>query len=73
MLVIRRKVERQRAFTVLMLPGYYREWPTSDYEHHEILKIFKQDRPYEGIVNDFSEYGLNQILHSRGFADAERD
>ena len=62
MLVIRRKVDRFQAYTVLMLPGgYYREWPTSDYEHHEILKVFKQDQPYEGIVNDFSEYGLDSV------------
>jgi len=60
MLVIRRKVERMQSYTVLMLPGgYYREWPTNDHEHQEILKVFKQDRPHEGIVNDFSEYDFD--------------
>ncbi len=58
MLVIRRKVTREQSYTVLMLPGYHREWPTSDREHLDILKVFKQDRPYEDIVNDFKEYGL---------------
>ena len=59
MLVIRRKVERDQSFTVFMLPGYFKEWPTSDYEHQEILKVFKQDRPLNGIVNDFSEFGIS--------------
>jgi len=26
-----------------MLPGYNEEWPTSEYEHQEILRLFKQD------------------------------
>jgi len=58
MLVIRRKVERNQSYTVFMLPGYFKEWPTSDYEHQEILKVFKQDRPLAGIVNDFSEFRI---------------
>lgn len=41
-----------------MMPGYFKEWPTSDYEHQEILKIFKQDRYISGIVNDYSEYKI---------------
>ncbi|HCR30748.1 MAG TPA: hypothetical protein DIV79_12095 [Opitutae bacterium] len=61
MLVIRRKVERNQSYTVFMLPGYFKEWPTSDYEHQEILKVFKQDRPHDGIVNDFSEFGLSRL------------
>jgi len=35
---------------------YYLIWPTNDYEHAEILKIFKQDKPYEGILNDFNQH-----------------
>ncbi len=58
MLVIRRKVTRRESYTVFMLPGFYQEWPTTDYEHNEILALFKQDRPYEGIVNDFSEFRI---------------
>jgi hypothetical protein len=34
----------------------YYEWVTTDYEHAEIEKIFLQDRPREGIVNDFSNH-----------------
>ena len=59
MLVIRRKVERDQSYTVFMLPGYFKEWPTSDYEHQEILKVFKQDRSLHGIVNDFSGFGIS--------------
>jgi hypothetical protein len=61
MLVIRRKVERNQSYTVFMLPGYFKQWPTSDYEHQEILKVFKQDRPLAGIVNDFSEFGISEL------------
>lgn len=60
MLVIRRKVTREQSYTVFMLPGYYREWPTSEREHRDILELYKQDRLYEGVVNDFSEYGLKE-------------
>ena len=41
-----------------MLPGYNEEWPTSEYEHQEILRLFKQDQPYDGIHNDFSDYRI---------------
>jgi hypothetical protein len=57
MLVIRRMLDRQRAYTAIFLPGEPpRIFPTSEYEHARILQIYKQDRPYEGICNDFSEY-----------------
>ncbi len=29
------------------------QWPTNEHEHYEIMKIFKQDKPYEGIINDY--------------------
>lgn len=59
MLVIRRMETRERGYTVLMLGGdYYKQIPTSMHEHNEILRLFKQDRRYPGIVNDFSEFGL---------------
>ena len=56
MLVIRRLVDRRRAYTALLLPGEPpRVFPTSDHEHARILQIYKQDRLYDGIVNDFTE------------------
>jgi hypothetical protein len=59
MLVIRRLVDRHRAYTALLLRGEPpRIFPTSDAEHARILQIYKQDRPYDGIVNDFSEFAL---------------
>jgi len=60
MLVVRRKLTRSQGYTVLMLPGYQREWPTSEWEHREIEKLFLQDRPYEGVVNDFSLFDLGK-------------
>lgn len=52
MLVIRRMVDRHRAYTGLLLPGEPpRIFPTSDQEHARGLQIFKQDRPYDGIHN----------------------
>jgi hypothetical protein len=56
MLVIRRAVDKHRSYTVLFLQGEPPKWiPTTDYEHQRILEIYKQDRFYEGIVNDFSQ------------------
>lgn len=54
--MIRRATDSKRAYTVIMLPGEPAKWiPTSDYEHQRILEIFKQDKFYEGIENDFTE------------------
>ncbi|HRJ48205.1 MAG TPA: hypothetical protein PKY38_12655 [Opitutaceae bacterium] len=59
MLVIRRLVDRRRAYTGIFLPGEPPQiFPTSEHEHARILQIYKQDRPHEGIVNDFSEFRL---------------
>jgi hypothetical protein len=56
MLVIRRLVDRQRAYTGIFLPGEPPQiFPTTDYEHARILQIYKQDKAYEGIVNDFTD------------------
>lgn len=60
-IVIRRLVDRHRAYTGLFLPGEPpRIFPTSDAEHGRILQIYKQDRPHEGIINDFSEFVLGR-------------
>lgn len=38
-----------------MLRGEEPKWIlTTNYEHNRILEIFKQDKEYEGIENDFS-------------------
>lgn len=59
MLVIRRMIDRHRAYTAIFLPGEPpRIFPTTDQEHARILEIYKQDRPYVGICNDFSEYDI---------------
>ena len=56
MLVIRRAVDKHRSYTVIFLKGEPPKWiPSSDYEHNRILEIYKQDKPYEGIINDFSD------------------
>ena len=61
MITIRRLVDRHRAYTGIFLPGVEPQiFPTSDYEHARILKIYLQDRPYEGVHNDFSDYALGQ-------------
>lgn len=59
MIVIRRLVDRHRAYTAIFLRGEPpRIFPTDDHEHGRILEIYKQDRPHEGIVNDFTDLGL---------------
>lgn len=65
MVVIRRLVDKRRAYTGIFLRGEPpRIFPTSDYERARILAIFKQDRPYDGIHNDFSEYELGNATAS---------
>jgi hypothetical protein len=60
-IVIRRLVDRHRAYTGIFLPGEPpRIFPTTDFEHGRILQIYKQDRLHEGIINDFSELALGQ-------------
>jgi hypothetical protein len=64
MLVIRRMDDGKRSYTAMFLPGEEpRVFPTSDQEHARILQIFKQDKPYEGVWNDFTEF---QIGHDAG-------
>jgi hypothetical protein len=59
MVVIRRMVDRQRAYTAIMLPGEPpRIFPTSDQEHARIMQIYLQDKPYHGVHNDFSAFGI---------------
>ena len=59
MMVIRRMVDRHRAYTAIFLPGEPPKiFPTSDQEHARIMQIYLQDRGYEGVHNDFSDYGL---------------
>lgn len=66
MIVIRRMVDRRRAYTAIFLPGETpRIFPTTEHEHARILEIFKQDRPYVGIHNDFSDYALHEGRSSR--------
>jgi hypothetical protein len=56
MIVIRRMVDRRRAYTAIFLKGEPPKiFPTSDAEHARILQVYKQDRPHEGILNDFAE------------------
>ena len=57
MLVIRRIVDRRRAYTALLLKGEPpRIFPTDDYQHARILEIYKQDKRYPDIHNDYSDY-----------------
>ncbi len=60
MIMIRRAVDKNRAYTVIFLKGEPPKWiPTSDYEHQRILEIYKQDKRYEGILNDFTDLDLH--------------
>ena len=55
--MIRRAVDKDRAYTVIFLKGEEPKWIiTSDYEHQRILEIYKQDKRYEGILNDFTDF-----------------
>ena len=60
MLIIRRMVDKNKSYTAIFLKGEPpRIFPTTDYEHARILQIYKQDKKYEGILNDFTDVDLN--------------
>ena len=61
MIFIRRMVNKEKAYTAIFLQGEEPKiFPTSDYEHNRIMQIYKQDKHYENVINDFSEYRLNK-------------
>lgn len=61
MIVIRRLTDRRRAYTAIFLKGEPpRIFPTSEQEHGRILEIYKQDKAYEGIHNDFTDFKLTK-------------
>ncbi|MEO7412423.1 MAG: hypothetical protein ABIZ81_03630 [Opitutaceae bacterium] len=61
MIVIRRLVDRRRAYTGIFLKGEApRIFPTSEQEHARILQIFKQDRAHLDVENDFTDYALGK-------------
>jgi hypothetical protein len=65
MIVIRRLLDRERAFTAIFLPGEpARIFPTSDHEHARILQIYKQDRHYPDVLNDFTDFELGPRQNS---------
>jgi hypothetical protein len=55
MVSIRRRRTRNQSYTVIVFDkNNIHQWPTNEHEHCEIMKIFKQDKPYEGIINDYT-------------------
>jgi len=61
MLLIRRMDDGKRSYTAIFLPGEpARIFPTTDQEHARVLQIFKQDRPHQDVLNDFTEYRIGQ-------------
>jgi hypothetical protein len=59
MIVIRRIVDRNRSYTGIFLKGEPpRIFPTDDVQHARILQIYKQDRAYEDVCNDFSLFKI---------------
>ena len=61
-MLIRRYVDKHKAYTAIFLDGHEPKiFPTSDYEHARILQIYKQDKLYKDVINDFSKYGFTKI------------
>jgi hypothetical protein len=61
MILIRRMDDGKRSYTAIFLPGEPpRIFPTSNQEHARVMQIFKQDRPYEDVLNDFTEYEIGR-------------
>ena len=61
MLVIRRMDDGKRSYTAMFLPGEEpRIFPTTDQEHARIMQIYKQDKAYEGVCNDFTDFEIGK-------------
>ncbi len=59
MITIRRMVTKTKSYTVIMLPpNKPKVFPTTDQEHAKILGIYKQDKPYRDVLNDFTDFGI---------------
>ena len=59
--IIRRRVTRDQGYTVIMFDkDHVYDWPTTIREHNEILKLYLQDRPHEGVLNDFTRFKLKE-------------
>ena len=57
MILIRRASKGGKDYTVIMLKGEEPKWiPTTNFEHNRILEIYKQDKAYDGIENDFTDF-----------------
>jgi len=62
-ILIRRATKEYKDYTVIMLKGEEPKWiPTTNYEHNRILEIFKQDKEYEGIENDFADRHWQMLM-----------
>lgn len=71
MIVIRRLTDRRRAYTAIFLKGEPpRIFPTTEQEHGRILQIYKQDKPYDGIHNDFTDF---KLTGGHSFAEPSKD
>lgn len=67
MLVIRRMDDGKRSYTAIFLPGEQpRIFPTTDQEHARVLQIYKQDKPYQDVANDFTDYGIGRDVLDGG-------
>ena len=50
-------VDKKTSYTAIFLKGEEPKiFPTSDREHTRILQIYKQDKPYDGIINNFNDF-----------------
>ena len=75
MILIRRATKNLKDYTVIMLRGEEPKWIlTTNYEHNRILEIFKQDKKYEGIENDFSsrEWKILESIPTYGRNDIDK-
>ena len=51
----------QPCYTHLIFSKDYQlKWETNEYEHNQILKIFKQDGKHEDVENDHTDYSFNE-------------
>ena len=54
---IRREISSTKSYTVIIFDNsHIYKWPTNNYEHNQIKKLYMQDKLHEGIINDYSKW-----------------
>ena len=54
---VRREISSTKSYTVITFDkDHIYKWPTNNYEHNQILKLYKQDKLHPYVINDHTKW-----------------